>query len=359
MVIRLACVGAGWAVRTIWLPLIRDLPHWTAAGIADPDPDPDARAAAVAVCPGMRQAETVEALLDQGEADIVLIASPNLLHVPHTEAALRAGCGVIVEKPVCFTAAEAARLVAVAETAGRPLWVSRATVERRDVAILHDQVAAGAVGPVHAVDLSWLRASGVPRVGTWFTRRVSAGGGVLADLGWHMLDVGLGLLGHPPPVAAQCVLHRDTGPLGGAAGWLGAPPQAAEVPWPPGAVDVETRAHGSLTLAGGGLVRLSVAWQSHAPRDICRVTVNGRDGSLDLITTFGFSPVGVEHPSLTLTRRGQAEDLTPPREDVHAPYRRFLTRVAEDVAAGRLPGAAALTSVAASLEALYAAASWR
>lgn len=355
--IRVACVGAGWAVRAIWLPLFQTLPQWTVVGVADPDPD--ARAAALEVSPDLAevaQEDALESLLERVQADVILVASPNDLHVAHAEAALHAGCAVILEKPACFTRVQAETLAALSERVGRPLWVSRASVERRDVGILRDQIAAGAVGPVQAIDLAWLRASGVPRVGTWFTRRASAVGGVLADLGWHMLDVGLDLLDHPRTTAALCSLLYEDGPIGGAAGWLGDRSKAGGASvWPEGAVDVETRAYGSLSTEAGSQLRLSVAWQSHEPRDVTRILVSGRDGMLELVTTFGFSPHGVKQPSLKAWQRGECQDLTPPAEDGHSPYRRFLERVAQDHAARRMPSSAPLIGVADALETLYAA----
>ena len=49
--------------------------------------------------------------------------------------------------------------------------------------------AGPSLGRIRNVDLSWIRARGVPQARGWFTNRSQAGGGVLFDLGWHLLDV--------------------------------------------------------------------------------------------------------------------------------------------------------------------------
>lgn len=50
------------------------------------------------------------------------------------------------------------------------------------------------IGEVSKVELSWIRKSGIPRPGTWITNKSVAGGGVLIDMGTHIIDIGLTFL---------------------------------------------------------------------------------------------------------------------------------------------------------------------
>ena len=65
-----------------------------------------------------RQYDTVEALLQDGGVDALVVSTPNYLHAPQTIAALNAGVHVMVEKPMAMNAAEAAQMNAVAAASG-------------------------------------------------------------------------------------------------------------------------------------------------------------------------------------------------------------------------------------------------
>ena len=60
--------------------------------------------------------------------------------------------------------------------------------------------------------LSWLRAPGIPALGSWFTNRGLAGGGPLADIGVHVLDYALHLFGEPKVIAVSAVDALGAGP---------------------------------------------------------------------------------------------------------------------------------------------------
>ncbi|PCI41247.1 MAG: hypothetical protein COB46_04415 [Rhodospirillaceae bacterium] len=348
--IRIALLGAGWASRTIWLPLLCDSQSCEVVAVADPDGS--ARHAVTSSYPKIPVVETMEDVL-KARPDLVLIATPNCFHVPQAEALLRAGVSVLIEKPACFTMEEAQNLVKLAQAHGAGLWVSSASKERQDVTKMRNITASGDIGPIRCVDVSWIRRAGIPRAGSWFTRNTDAIGGVGGDLGWHMLDValsftdfsmiqtGISLLACDPPSKSECD-----------AAWLGG--QTADKPSTGDLiVDVETQAFAAFKTDHGSLLRLSVAWDSHEVEDKTCVTINGRDGCLKLETTFGFSTSSTSSPRLTLLKKGKAEDIALTDTPKIQPYQTYLQQVLQEFGQSTPQSYQSLFSVVSGIEKLY------
>ena len=68
---------------------------------------------------------------------------------------------------------------------------------RGDVKALKKIIDAGVLGDIYYAKAGWLRREGIPGLGSWFTRRATSGGGPLMDIGVHMLDMALHVLGEP------------------------------------------------------------------------------------------------------------------------------------------------------------------
>src|SRR5699024_10317974 len=153
-------------------------------------------------------------MIAEAELDVVSIATPTFLHAPMASAALEAGLHVLCEKPMAENSAGAARMVEAATRAGRVLDVSFNHRQRGDVAALRRVVDSGVLGKLYYAKTGWLRRQGIPGLGTWFTRAQSAGGGAMMDIGVHMLDMSLHLMGEPRVTAASATTHAEFGPRG-------------------------------------------------------------------------------------------------------------------------------------------------
>jgi oxidoreductase len=312
--IRLAMVGAGWAVGRIWAPMLAGHPGYRVAAVADPSPD--ALRHAVSLFEGARPAATVDEL-PSGEVDLAVVATPNHLHGPVAAGLLRRGIPVFVEKPVCLRAAEAAEIADAERTGGARLLAGTAAWHRADVKAL--RALGGELGELRSMELSWVRASGVPARGSWFTDRSRAGGGALVDLGWHLITVGLRMLGWP---AVHDVVAAVSGDFidGGAstASWH----EGADAAGDP--VDVEDTARAVFRTAGDVLCSLTTAWASHAETDYTRIALEGSAGRAELCCTFGLSPHRVPRSRLRVWRAGRTEEVGLPAEPVGAEYRTQL-----------------------------------
>jgi len=316
-IIRVAVIGLGWAARSIWLTRLLSHPSFVVTAVVDPDPA--ARAAVRREGVDTRSFASV-AELDAATLDLAVLAVPNHLHSSMACELLYRGISVFVEKPVCLTAAEADQL-ASAELAGPGMLLAGSAARyRADIQRLHAVVEQ--IGALRHVEVSWIRARGVPGAGGWFSQRQLSGGGALVDLGWHLLDVVSLLLG---PVDFSRVVGTTSNDFirTGAAdtAWR------ADRPAMNGSSDVEDTARGFLVTGSGVSVSLSTSWASHELVDVTSIRVYGRDGTADLRCTFGFTPIRVPRSALSRTRLGETTAIPVPNELIGAEYDRQLDAI--------------------------------
>nr|ADI56535.1 oxidoreductase [Streptomyces sp. 768]ADI56555.1 oxidoreductase [Streptomyces sp. 8-21]ADI56559.1 oxidoreductase [Streptomyces sp. 8-32]ADI56561.1 oxidoreductase [Streptomyces sp. 8-33] len=316
--VRVAVVGLGWAGRTIWLPRLRRHPAFEVVAVVDPSER--ARTEAVSDAPGARSFAGLDGL-SAAAVDLAVIAVPNHLHAEVASRLLAEGTPVFVEKPVCLDSDEAARLARAEESGGAVLLSGSAARHRADVRALRGLTAS--LGPVRHIEVAWIRARGVPDAGGWFTRRTLAGGGALVDLGWHLLDTALPLVGDG--IGFDQVVGTVSGDFLGSAGSGAAWRHPAPEDRAPGDLgDVEDTARGFLVADNGVSVALRASWASHERHDVTLVRVEGAAGTATLRCTFGFSPNREGGSRLTLTRDGRTEPVPVADEPIGAEYVRQL-----------------------------------
>jgi predicted dehydrogenase len=144
-------------------------------------------------------------MLDQARPDIVVIATPPVLHLPILKAAMAAGCHVVCEKPLATSSAEAQAMIAASD--GAPCLAISSFNWRFAPAMqsMKQMVDAGHLGRVFHVNARWFNpalvdASSAP---TWRLDRSQAGYGALGDLGVHLIDLVQWLFGAVNKVMAS------------------------------------------------------------------------------------------------------------------------------------------------------------
>ncbi len=100
-----------------------------------------------------------------------------------------------------------------------------------------------------------------PGLTSWFTSKTMAGGGALIDLGPHILESVLFLLGEPRVVAVSAVTHGELGRAG-----YGAMDRAAQMASDSGVFEVEDLASALLRLDDGSSIALEISWAGHTSR---------------------------------------------------------------------------------------------
>ncbi len=154
-----------------------------------------------------RQYVTVEELLRAGDVDILVVSTPNYLHAPQAIAALEAGLHVMVEKPMALDAAEADQMLQASEESGAQLMVAHCWRFDEEVNWIKAQIVAGRLGVVlrtkgYGVHVNW-------GPDGWFVEARYAGGGALADMGIHAIDVARYFLGDPQPLSVYAKISTD------------------------------------------------------------------------------------------------------------------------------------------------------
>ena len=146
-----------------------------------------------AVSQGIPTYESYEAML-AGEADVILVATPNDVHKPLAIAALRAGKHVICEKPVTLSVADFDEICAVANECGKIFEVHQNRRWDTDFLAIKDLIQTEKVGkPLYVA--SYVQGSrGIP--GDW-RREKAPGGGMILDWGVHIIDQMLQLIQSP------------------------------------------------------------------------------------------------------------------------------------------------------------------
>jgi predicted dehydrogenase len=234
--VRLGFAGVGWIGRHRMQALL-DAGIAEATAIADID---DACALdALALAPGAIRCESFESLLNQ-ELDGVVIATPSAAHAAQAIAAFDRGHAVFCQKPLGRHGDEVADVVDAARSADRRLGVDLSYRHLAGMAEVRRLVQSGELGHVYAAQAVFHNAYGPGK--EWFYDRRLSGGGCVIDLGIHMVDLALWLLGERPVSRVQGSCFVKGQPL-------------HEVP---GAV--EDYASGRLCLDNGTLVDLACSW---------------------------------------------------------------------------------------------------
>ncbi len=204
--LRVAIVGYGLAGRVFHAPLVAAEPDMQVAAIVTSDPE--RRAAARREHPDARLLERAECLWESpGEIDLVVVAAPNRAHVPLAQAAIDAGVAVVVDKPFAPSAAQARALVSAAEAAGVMLSVFQNRRWDGDFLTVRRLLAEGAVGAPVRFESRFDRWRPAVDAGRWRERPgIEEAGGLLADLGSHLIDQAIVLFG--PPVSIHAELDR-------------------------------------------------------------------------------------------------------------------------------------------------------
>lgn len=142
------------------------------------------------------------------DLDVVVIATPNRTHVPLAMEALAHELDVIVDKPFATSVAEARSLVAKANELSRIVTVFQNRRWDGDFLTLQRLLAEEAVGVPLRFESRFERWRPVPR-DTWRERGApDEAGGLLFDLGSHLIDQALLLFGPAAQVYAELDRRR-------------------------------------------------------------------------------------------------------------------------------------------------------
>ena len=206
--LRVLLVGYGLAGRVFHSRLIDAEPDLEVVAIVTADAERAAQAHADV--PHARIiASFEEALRTPDDYDLVVIATANSAHVPQATAALEHGLSVVVDKPLAGTAAQAQSLIDLAAAQGRQLHVFQNRRWDSEILTARRLIADGRLGCVHRLESRFERWRPQPKGGWRETGAADDLPGLLYDLGAHLVDQALHLLGPVEAVVASVRAVRD------------------------------------------------------------------------------------------------------------------------------------------------------
>jgi predicted dehydrogenase len=132
------------------------------------------------------------------ELDAISVIVPNKFHAPLVIQVLESGKHAFCEKPPAINAGEVADMKAAAEKAGKHVMFNFNNRARPESYAMKQYIADGIVGKINSAQAKWIRRTGIPGFGGWFTTKELAGGGPLIDL-LHMVDLAMFLMEYPEP----------------------------------------------------------------------------------------------------------------------------------------------------------------
>ncbi len=203
--LRVGIIGYGLAGAYFHGPFIAVTPGLEVAAIVTNHPGRRERARRD--FPAALLLEAAEALFADQTIDVVVVASPNRTHVPFAEAALRAGKHVVIDKPAARTAAEVEGLIALAQQQQRVLTVYQNRRWDGDFLTLRQILDQGLLGEVFHFESRFERYRPAPNLDAW-REQASEVGGLLYDLGAHLIDQALVLFGPVERVYAEVEARR-------------------------------------------------------------------------------------------------------------------------------------------------------
>jgi oxidoreductase len=288
--IPLCVLGCGWVVQHGYLPHLLRGPFRV---ISIFDPDTDKALALQRSLPRVKIAPSMEALLAI-PSTAILVATPNPTHLSLSQKALRTGHYVLCEKPVLVNPNQAGTLRSAERTGSKRLVSAAVCRYRTDVR--QWLTWCGRIGSIRELELTWVRAQGIPCPGSWHTRSSNGWTGVLVDLGYHLLDLAVEVLENIPRSVVVHTAQTTVQGNGSGASWYenGSSPaskgdHAAAGKILTGEDAAETSVRAQLQV-GDVRLKLRVSWVDDIPGDLTDLRAIGTNGQAELQGLFGYSP---------------------------------------------------------------------
>jgi scyllo-inositol 2-dehydrogenase (NADP+) len=206
--IQVGLIGYGMAGQVFHAPIITSVPGLLLTKIRETRPANIQLAQSR--YPDAAIVSDSQAILDDADIDLVVIATPNDVHFSLARQALLAGKHVVVDKPFTVTSAEADELIALATRQDRLLTVHHNRRWDSNAQTLRKVIANQLLGRLVELEIHFDRFRNFLRPGAW-REEDTPGSGILYDLGAHLIDEAQCLFGLPDTITADERIQRSGG----------------------------------------------------------------------------------------------------------------------------------------------------
>jgi len=194
-------IGFGMAGQVFHAPIITATPGFKLAAIFARSGD-----RARELYPATRVVRSLDELLSDPAVELIVVATPTPSHFDLAKACLQAGRHVVVDKPFTASSQQAKELIAVAHSANRQLSVYQNRRWDCEFLTAAKLLQSGVLGELLEYESHYDRYR--PLLGSSWKDQDLPGCGMVFDLGSHLIDAALTLLGAPLAVTAEVWLQR-------------------------------------------------------------------------------------------------------------------------------------------------------
>ncbi|MEI8196068.1 MAG: Gfo/Idh/MocA family oxidoreductase [Phycisphaerae bacterium] len=273
---RLGVVGIGGIFNGCHAPALLKHPEVELVSVCDIVP---AKAEKFAAANGIKNVYSdYRQLIAKDNLDAINICTSNRFHSEIAIAALKAGLHVFTEKPDAINAAEAKKMAQAAAASGKTLMAMRNNRFRPEAQFLKRFIAEGQAGDLYTGRCGWIRRRGIPGKGGWFTTKELSGGGPLIDLGVHMVDLAIWLMGNPRPVSVVGATYNKFANANLSDSVHSNFGEAKS----DGVFDVEDLATGFIRFANGATLQIEFSWASNIVEEVNFVELRGSKAGFTL-----------------------------------------------------------------------------
>ncbi len=280
-IIKLGILGAGWISNKAHIPALKKIKNVTVDAICDTNSLKAEETALQHSIPNVYI--DINAFLNS-DIDAVIIATPNNTHYQLSKLSLEHDKHVLCEKPITIHTSEIEYLNQISAKRKKifmPAFVNRF---RTDIQHVKSIVKNGEIGKIKEIKAGWMRKNGVPRPGSWFTNKDYAGGGVLIDLGSHIIDICLMFLENEQPLKYSVDFSNDkSGIKNSNAKWF-EEKNTESLP-----INIETSMNAKIIYTNDIKMQVELSWMSPINNDYTYFHVKGTKASIYINTLFGFS----------------------------------------------------------------------
>ena len=201
--ISVGLIGYGMAARVFHAPVIQSVPHLRLKKVVERHGE-DSRER----YPWVEVVRDATALLQDEEINLVVIATPNSSHFELARQSLLANKHVVVEKPFTTTSEQAQHLIDLARRQNRIVSVHQNRRWDGDFRTVKSLLEGKLLGRLVEYESHYDRFRNHPRPRAW-RERDEEGGGILFDLGSHLIDQAKVLFGRPRSITADVRVQRS------------------------------------------------------------------------------------------------------------------------------------------------------
>lgn len=271
--VKVGLVGCGGIAQGAHIPGYKNIDNAKVVAVCDILPEKMSQAEKKLGCQVGKYTDYKE-MIAKEKLDMVDICTPNYLHADIAIHALENGLHAFSEKPDTISVERVLDMERAQKESGKHLMVMRNNRYWPSSKELKTMIESGEFGEIYTGRCGWIRKRGIPGKGGWFTTKEQSGGGPLIDLGVHMIDLAIYLMGNPRAVAVSGCTYSKFADNKDKSDSISA---TFGVAVEDGVFDVEDLAIGFIKFENGASLQIEFSWASNIKREETFVELRGTE----------------------------------------------------------------------------------